>query len=172
MQEEVFFPSREIVEEKIKGNDRPYFMHTETEPLKFSVSFAFEETWNTTKIREVARWLTQHNYYQPLYFTNDLGLGAERIFYAMVVDDSTLVHNCLKQGYINLTFRCDSPYAYSPLTTSRTYKWNYTPLENKQTSFIAGTHQSTTTNSEGNLIVNPSKPKWSDFPSGTKWFEI
>ncbi|WP_306554809.1 phage tail domain-containing protein [Paenibacillus sp. LK1] len=172
MQEEMFFPSREIVEEKVKGNDKPYFMRTETEPLKFSVSFAFEETWNTEKIREVARWLTQHDYYQELYFTNDLAIGTERIFYAMVVDDSTLVHNCLKQGYINLTFRCDSPYSYSPIMTSRTYQWNYTPMEIKKNTYLTGTHQSTITNPQGNLILNPAKPKWSDFETGTKWSDI
>lgn len=172
MQEEIFFPSREIVEEKVKGNDRPYFMRTETEPLKFSVSFAFEETWNTEKIREVARWLTQHDYYQELYFVNEDGLGSERIFYAMFVEDSTLIHNCLKQGYINLTVRCDSPYTYSPIMTSRVYKWNYTPLEIKKNTYSNGIHQSTTTNAQGNLTLNPARPKWSDFSAGTKWSEI
>ncbi|WP_240636521.1 phage tail domain-containing protein [Paenibacillus silvae] len=172
MQEEIFFPSREIIEEKVKGNDRPYFMRIETEPLKFSVSFAFEETWNTAKIREVAQWLTKHDYYQPLYFTNDLAVGAERIFYAMVVDDSTLVHNCLKQGYINLTFRCDSPYSYSPIMTSRVYKWNYTPTTIDKSTYSTGTHQSTTINAEGNLVLNPTRIRWSDFPQGTRLSDL
>ncbi|WP_260984586.1 phage tail domain-containing protein [Paenibacillus xylanexedens] len=172
MQEEVFFSSQEIIEEKVKGRDKPYYMRTETEPLKFSVSFAFEETWNTEKIREVARWLTQHDYYQELYFVNEDGLGSERIFYAKVVDDSTLVHNCLKQGYINLTFRCDSPYSYSPIMTSRVYKWNYTPMEIEKNTYSMGTHQSTTTNSQGNLILKSQRPQWSDFPTGTKWSDI
>lgn len=171
MQEEIFFPSREIVEEKVKGNDRPYFMGIETEPLKFSVSFAFEETWNTTKIREVAQWLTQHDYYKELYFTNDFGIKPERIFYAIVVDDSTVVHNCLKQGYINLTFRCDSPYSYSPIMTSRLYTWDYAPVEFTHSDFSQGTKQSTVVNTQGQLILNPNKPKWSDF-TGKKWSEI
>ena len=171
MQEEILFPSREIVEEKVKGNDRPYFMDIETEPLRFSVSFAFEETWNTSKIREVTRWLTQHDYYQELYFSNEEGLGAERIFYAMVVDESTLVHNCLKEGYINLTFRCDSPYTYSPIMTSRLYTWDYKPAETTYSDFTQGAKQSTVINAQGQLTLNQNKPKWSDFPN-KKWSEI
>ncbi|MFE6075791.1 phage tail domain-containing protein [Paenibacillus sp. NPDC057886] len=172
MQEEIFFPSREIIEEKVKGNDKPYFMRTETEPLKFPVSFAFEETWNTEKIREITRWLTQHEYYQELYFVNEDGLGAERIFCAMFVEDSTLVHNCLKQGYINLTVRCDSPYSYSPIMTSRLYKWNHKPLEIKKDSYSTGTHQSTIINPQGNLVLNPNRVKWSDFPKGTRLSDL
>lgn len=171
MQEEIFFPSREIVEEKVKGKDRPYFMRIETEPLQFSVSFAFEETWNDAKIREITRWLTQHDYYQELFFTNEDGLGSERIFYATVVDEATLVHNCIKQGYINLTFRCDSPYSYSPIMTSRLYTWDYAPVEYTQSDFSLGTKQATVVNTQGQLTLNPNKPKWSDF-TGKKWSEI
>jgi phage-related protein len=171
MQEDIFFPSREIIEEKVKGNDKPYFMRTETEPLKFSVSFAFEETWNTEKIREVARWLTQHDYYQELYFVNEDGLGSERIFYAMFVEDSTLIHNCLKEGYINLTVRCDSPYTYSPIMTSRLYTWDYAPVEFAYSDFSQGIKQSTVVNTQGQLTLNPYKPKWLDY-KGKKWSEI
>lgn len=172
MQEEIFFPSREIVEEKVKGKDRPYFMSIETEPLQFSVSFAFEETWNTAKIREVARWLTQHDYYQELYFANEDGLGAERFFYAIVVDESTLVHNCLKQGYINLTFRCDSPYSYSPLMTSRVYPWKTTPITLPSNDFNNGTKDGLITNSSGQLTLNPKKTTWNDIPRGSTWLDI
>ncbi|MGV2886799.1 phage tail domain-containing protein [Paenibacillus taichungensis] len=171
MQEEILFPSRKIVEEKVKGNDRPYFMGIETEPLQFSVSFAFEETWNTVKIREVTRWLTQHDYYQELYFASEDGLGPERIFYATVVDESKLVHNCLKQGYVDLTFRCDSPYSYSPIMTSRLYTWDYAPVESTYSDFSQGTKQATVVNTQGQLTLNPNKPKWSDF-TGKKWSEI
>lgn len=172
MQEEIFSTSREIVEERVKGNDRPYFTRVENEPLKFSASFAFEETWNTQKIREVARWLTEHDYYQELYFANEDGLGSERIFYAIVVDDATLVHNCLKQGYINLSFRCDSPYSYSPVTTSRTYRTNYVPYETRQNDFTTGEKKSTVINAQGSIVLNPHKPTWSDYARGTRWSDI
>jgi predicted phage tail component-like protein len=112
MHEEQFFASRSIVEQKIRGNSKPYFQGVEYEPLTLSLSFAFEDTWNDALIRDVARWLRQ-DYYKPLWFAEDPG----RIFYCMCVDDSQLVHNGLKQGYITLKLRCDSPYTYSPVLT-------------------------------------------------------
>ena len=76
------------------------------------MSFAFENTWDDKLIRDVARWLSQDSY-KPLWFTEDPG----RIFYCMFIDDAQLIHNGLKQGYITLKMRCDSPYTYSPVLT-------------------------------------------------------
>lgn len=172
MMEEEFVPSRSIVEEKIKGRDQPYFIRTEVEPLQFSISFAFEESWDTDKIREVARWLTQHDYYQELYFTTEDGINPERIFYALVVDDATLVHNGLKQGYITLTFRCDSPYAYSPVMTTRKYEWK-DQIYNWKPDFQAATEfKSVIINPESHLTLDTHRPKWSDFPKATKWIDM
>lgn len=56
--------------------------------------------------------------------------------------------------------------------TSRVYKWNYTPTEIKKNTYSTGTHQSTIANPQGNLILNPARPKWSDFEAGTKWSDI
>lgn len=109
MQSEPFVADEEIQEVYIRGNDRPYYQGTTKKPLQFPVSFAFEDTWDTEKIRSVARWLTNHNYYKPLQFSYDL----ERVFYCKFVDSAELIHNCLSQGYITLTARCDSPYSYS-----------------------------------------------------------
>ncbi|QSF43554.1 distal tail protein Dit [Paenibacillus tianjinensis] len=172
MQEETFAPTAEIVEETIKGRDKPYFQRLKREPLKFSVNFAFEDTWDTQKIREVAQWLTSPEYYQELYFTNEQGNNPERIFYAMVVDDSTLVHNSLKQGYVKLTFRCDSPYSYTPITTSREYIWDKASESIGLTDFSQGEKKSLIVNGSGQLTLNPNKPKWSDFPTGTKWSDL
>lgn len=172
MLEENFVPSRSIVEEKIKGRDQPYFMRTEVEPLQFSVSFAFEESWDSDKIREVARWLTQHDYYQELTFTTEEGVNPERIFYALVVDEATLIHNGLRQGYITLTFRCDSPYAYSPVMTTRTYEWKDRIYEWKPAFQTGINSKSVIVNSEGHLTLNTNRPKWSDYPKYTTWIEL
>lgn len=109
MQSEPFVADEEIQEVYIRGNDRPYFQGTTKKPLQFQVSFAFEDTWDTDKIRSVARWLTNHSYYKPLQFSYDL----DRVFYCKFVDSAELIHNCLSQGYITLTARCDSPYSYT-----------------------------------------------------------
>lgn len=112
MYNESFLSSRSIIETKVRGNPKPYFQGIEYEPLTLELSFAFENTWDIKQIREVARWLSQ-DYYKPLWFSED----PTRIFYCMTVDDSQLIHNGLKQGYITLTMRCDSPYTYSQILT-------------------------------------------------------
>jgi len=109
LQAEPFAAGRSIKERKIRGNDRPYFMGVELEPLEFTVSFGFLEPWNEQTIRETARWLLSPPYYAPLAFAEDL----DRIYYCLCVDVPELVHNGLSQGYINLKFRCADAYTYS-----------------------------------------------------------
>lgn len=109
---EPFVASRKINEVTVKGNPSPYFQGIEYEPLSFNLSFAFDGDWNEGLIREVARWLTP-SYYKPLWFVEN----PSRIYYCMPVNDPQLFHNGLKQGYITLTMRCDSAYAYSPFFT-------------------------------------------------------
>lgn len=171
MLEDLFAPSREIQEVKIKGRDQPYFQSTEKQPIQFNVQFAFEEYWNQDLIREVARWLTEQKYYQPLYFSYGENKNPERIFYAICVGDSSLVHNAIKQGYINLTFRCDGAYAYSPTKMDKIYNWdvgdasaglsNLSTGQFKNTQYIGGSVQ-----------LPLIKKKWSNFSSGTKWIDI
>lgn len=109
MQNEPFAARRSIKEQRIRGRDRGYFQEIELEPLQITVSFAFEDRWNQDKIREVARWLLSPRYYAPLVFAEDI----DRIFYCVCVDNPELVHNCLQEGYVNLTFQCIDAYTYT-----------------------------------------------------------
>ncbi|MDR6779319.1 MULTISPECIES: distal tail protein Dit [Paenibacillus] len=165
MQEEVFAASRSINEVSIKGRDKPYFQSTKKEPLKFNVSFAFEDKWDDVKIREVAIWLTEQSYYQPLFFSED----PEKIYYALCVDDINLVHNCLRQGYITLAFRCDAPYAYSSIYNPPVYKWRYQPFDVQVNDTNGDKHKVIIEN--GKLTLNPNKTMWTEF-RGKKWYEI
>lgn len=113
MFEDQFSAPRTIIETKIRGNPKPYVHGVEYEPITLKLSFAFADTWDEAKIREVARWLCGQEYYKPLWFAEN----PTRLFYCMCVDESILVHNGLKQGYITLTMRCDSPYTYTPFFT-------------------------------------------------------
>jgi phage-related protein len=116
MFEEIFVGEREIQEVVIRGRDEPYFQGIKTSPLVLSLSFAFEDTYDESKIREVSRWLNQ-SYYQP-FFTTD---NPNRIFYCILHSSSKLLHNGLKQGYVTIEMRCDSPYSYSPQYLSPIY---------------------------------------------------
>lgn len=170
MQEEPFSASSEIVEDTAKGKDKPYFQRIKRNPLKFSVNFAFRDTWDNDKINEVTRWLTGQEYYQELYFTNELGVNPEKIYYALVVDDPVLVHNCLRQGYIKLTFRCDSPYAYSPTYFPAEFEWS--DVHDIQTiSNFNGSHTNTeVVNSK--LQLTTQKLQWSDLDENTTWADL
>ncbi|MGG1650408.1 distal tail protein Dit [Paenibacillus sp. NRS-1775] len=165
MQEEIFAASRSINEVSIKGRDRSYFQNTKKEPLKFNVSFAFLDKWDDVKIREVARWLTEQSYYQPLFFSDD----PEKVYYAICVDDINLVHNCLKQGYITLTFRCDAPYAYSPIYTPPVYQWRYQPFD-VQVNDTNGVRNKVIIEN-GKLTLNPNKTMLTEF-RGKKLHEL
>ncbi|RYI30622.1 phage tail protein [Bacillus infantis] len=114
--EESLVANRSIIEERVRGRKKPHFFGINEDPLEIPVSFAFTDKYDEQKIRQVVRWLFQ-SYYKPLVFSSN----PNRIFYCTPVDDSTLVHNGLRQGYITLKFRCDSPYSYSSFITSSVF---------------------------------------------------
>jgi len=115
--EEPFLAEREIIEKPIRGRETPYFIEKKRKPLVFDLSFAFDSAWDETKIRDVARWLDQP-YYKPFY-TND---KPNKIYYAMLDSDSQILHNGLNEGYVQIRFRCNAPYAFSPVYVTQTYK--------------------------------------------------
>lgn len=168
MYEEPFVAEREILETSIRGNDKPYFQEVRRLPLQFTVSFAFEDTWNDEKIRAVAKWLTSPTYYQPLIFSSN----NERIFYAMFIDSPTLIHNGLKQGYIDLTVRCDSPYAYSPEYITPIYDWNETDQTISEDDFSEGTLNNVIVNQNNELILDPNKTRWINLSPTLRWIDI
>lgn len=105
---EAFLPQRQIVEKQIANNPSPYFQRVAQLPLSFKLSFYLESWINGQDVRKIARWLFQP-YYKPFIFDSN----PNRIFYALVEGDSSLIHNGLRQGHVELAIRCNSPYSYS-----------------------------------------------------------
>jgi phage-related protein len=138
--EEQFLADRELYEISIRGNERPYFQGIKRAPLTLSLSFAFEDTYDEAKIREVARWLNAE-YYKP-FFTLD---APDRIYYCMLTSSSKLLHNGLLSGYITIEMRCDSPYTYTPQYLS--------PLYDYSTNVVNGTNLTFT--NFGDTICRP-----------------
>lgn len=166
--EEPFSYSRSIVEDSVRGRSKPYFQGLQKEPLKFSVSFAFDDTWDPTLIRRAAHWLTEQTYYQPLVFSSD----PEKIYYALAIDDPNLVHNGLNQGYVTLTFRCNDAYAYSPVMLSRVYEWKMNPLTIDVGEFADGTLHHLQLDSQLKLTLPQTRPKWNDYGPTVRWTDI
>lgn len=171
MFDETFLPTRSINETSTSGNERPYFTSVSNSPLSFSLSFAFEHYYDDVKIREVARWLMK-DYYKPFYMLNN----PDRIFYCMVDGDSRLVHNGLKQGYLSLNMRCDSPYSYSPKFVVENKEFTSTKLEKSLlvNTFNSGDgyFENTSTNASHNLVLDKvEKITWRQL-SGMKWSDL
>lgn len=167
--EESFVAEKEIHEIKIRGRDKPYFQGVERSPLIFSLEFAFEDYYDHEKIRQVARWLDQ-DYYKP-FFTTD---NPDRIFYCMLHSSSTLLHNGLKQGYIEIEFRCDSPYSYSPQYQTEWYEIVNTPMiitETTQEDFSTGSLVNMNSLPSGDLQLGTKKPAWGSIKSKT-WGQL
>ncbi|EJL1640146.1 phage tail family protein [Shigella flexneri] len=110
--EEVFLTNRSIQETSVRRRIKPLFNEVKRDPKSFQVSFRFLEPWNDDLIEEILEWLDV-DYYKPLSFNEEKYFN--KVYFAMPVENISLVHNGLKQGYFTLTFRCNSPYAYSPL---------------------------------------------------------
>lgn len=169
MFDETFLPSREIIETKISGRDKPYFQSVNLEPISFDLVFAFEYYYDEKLIREVARWLMQP-YYKPFYTVDN----PNRIFYCMYEGDSRLVHNGLKQGYIKLTMRCDSPYSYTPKSIKENMTFGGTKLtktgvENTFT-YGAGEFENIDIH-EGKMSVRKTDSTWASL-IGKKWSDL
>lgn len=142
--EENFIPEKEIRETYIRGNDKPLFHGIDLKPLEFSLTFAFEESFDESyrkngKLRELASWLIK-----PYYIPFGL-VGDEKIYYVTCINKSDLLHNGLSQGYIKLDFRCDAPWAYGRIKTL-----NYYGL-----SPSVGNESVITFNNEGDLDILP-----------------
>ncbi|GMX64378.1 hypothetical protein Elgi_36470 [Paenibacillus elgii] len=165
--EEPFLSQREIHEISVRGRGKPYFQGVKRSPLSFSLTFAFVDYYDEEKIRAVARWLNKDNY-KPFY-TSD---NPERIFYCILESESTLLHNGLKQGYVNLKFRCDSPYSYSPVYTSKLYEWDEVPVGFGESTFSDGTLTNVTTDVNGDLILSSAKMTWQNIPSTMTWKDL
>ncbi|MVP00802.1 phage tail domain-containing protein [Paenibacillus lutrae] len=165
--EESFLPERELQEEAIRGQDKPYYQGVRHSPLSFQVTFAFEDVYDEEQIRKIARWLNT-DYYKPFY----TDANPEHIYYCMPVSDSQLIHNGLRQGYIKLTMRCDGPYAYSPQYTSRVYEWDETPIHIEQSSFQLGSVHQVVIDQAGKLSLNLTPKTWNSFPVNQTWNDL
>lgn len=138
MLEETLIANRTILENKAKGNYKPFFSGIEESPLSFEMHIAFENKYTDKNLDDIVRWLFS-DYYKPLYFEGK----EDRIFYCMPDGDSLLTHNGLSEGYITINMRCNSPNLYSPVS--------FTPLYN----IINNTKQTIDIYNNGHYVIYP-----------------
>lgn len=113
MLEENFGYTRNIIEEKVPYAVKPYFFRFEKEPLTFTLTFAKinekDLVWDFDYRKKVVNWLFQDDYKSLICMDNP-----EVIYYCTPINDVKRFDNGLLHGYITVTFRCNSPYAYTP----------------------------------------------------------
>lgn len=105
---------RSIIEEKIPNKPTPYFYGLNEDPLVFTVTLVREEEWDIDTRLGVSRWLFQDKY-KPFISTDNVGV----VYNCMAVDrpEKILVGNVPR--LIEITFRCDAPWAWSPTYVSQ-----------------------------------------------------
>ncbi len=123
LQKEFFMGDKRIIEQSVRGRDKPYLIGVERDPISVPLNFMFKDRFDYEKISKVVRWLNQ-DYYKKLYFCNDIFAPPKRIFFAMYQGSVDILHNCLQSGYIEIEMRCDSFCAYSKLYTTEEYDFS------------------------------------------------
>lgn len=121
-----FALGRQVREAKIGSKSIPYFFGVDEEPLQFRVMLAREEEWDYDTRLRVVRWLFQ-NEYKPFISTDNIGV----IYNAMVVDSPEKISVGNIPRMIELNFRCDAPWAWTPH-----YVYNYDLSTNTGTTTI------------------------------------
>lgn len=117
--EESIGSERSIIEESVPGNPVPYFFGYETSPIEDSFEIMIGDNADELtdeNIRAIQQWLLKDEY-KELYFEDQ----PEKIYYAMFTTSPKAFHNGAQAGYIQLTYRCNSAYSYSPVYTYETY---------------------------------------------------
>lgn len=106
-----FISSKDILEESVSRNPVPYFFRTKFKPLEFTVHMAItdENGWTPERRYELASWLCRPNYCELI---SDDFIG--RRYFVIVTNQADLMTNGI-DGYIQVQFRCQHPYALSPI---------------------------------------------------------
>jgi len=108
MVESPFLPKSTISEKITKNNYKPYFQKITRAPLEFKITISpLAEKWTPTLKQNIGKWLST-DFYKEFQTYDDLN----KYYYAICTDVSDLTTTD-ERGYIDLTFRTNSPYAYT-----------------------------------------------------------
>ena len=137
--EEPIVGGASLTEVDFANDFRPYLYKVRRSPIEFSLQLALVDAndrpieWTTAKKSLIYNWLF-HNSYKELVFDDE----PDVYFYALALSEPKL-RTTYGQGYIEVNFRTNSPYAWSPLyevsiignaltdTTAMTFNLNNKP---------------------------------------------
>lgn len=100
---------KDIIEEKTRYKQSPYFYGTQKQPLEFQLTFSLlYEKMTDTKKFELARWLFKDEY-KEFQTTDYLG----KVFYLIGINQTEFMTTDNDYGYFTINFRCADPFAWS-----------------------------------------------------------
>lgn len=111
--ESPFFGGQDIEEEWVGNRITPYDYGTQLNPIEFTIQISpLDKEWTPQLRNAIGRWLV-HREYKSFQTCDDLG----KYYYAKCIEapNFQLASN---RGYLELTFRTNSAFAFSPVYIS------------------------------------------------------
>lgn len=112
-----YWGSSKIREERLSKRLSPYLYGVDRDPIEFTVQFVLADSnfqpkiWTPQERYKIAKWLI-HDTYKEFQTSDDL----DKRYYAIVISDTDL--NLINsQGYIEVKFRTNSPFAWTDVET-------------------------------------------------------
>lgn len=110
-----YWGGTEIHEEKSKKRLTPYFYGVEREPIEFTVQFflvdenMMPKKWTPQERYRIAKWLV-HDTYKEFQTSDNLGVR-----HYVICTNPVNLNLIETEGYIELTFRSNNPFGFSPI---------------------------------------------------------
>ena len=110
-----YWGSQDIQEERHKNKIKAYYYGVSKEPIEFTIQLVLMDKnnkpkkWTPRERFKIAKWLLQDTY-KEFQTSDDLG----KIYYAICTSEANL-QLINQEGYMELTFKTNSPYAWSPV---------------------------------------------------------
>jgi predicted phage tail component-like protein len=125
-----YVASKEILEDYPTRALNPYFFRTKLQPLTFTLTFSCETVdIDIAKLNSIASWLCQSTY-KP-FISED---NPNRVYYIMATNQIDFMTNGVEQGYFEIEFRCQHPYALT-LAATPSYESIYDYNDPSETQF-------------------------------------
>ena len=108
MYEEQLMSERSLNETSPKNSSYTKLHGVEEGDREFELNLAFDGSFENGQLEDIVEWLFQ-DYYKPFYFEGQ----SDRIMFGIIRGNSSIVHNGLKEGYLTVSVKTNSPYKYS-----------------------------------------------------------
>jgi hypothetical protein len=109
-----FISGKNIVEEKIRYRDIPFYYTSEKQPLEFEIKFSIlADTYTDSVLFELGKIFGKSKYV-PFQTTDYLG----KIFYIQSTSPVSLITYGSYKGWFSFTARTSAPFAFAPIEIS------------------------------------------------------